>query len=116
MPLRVATRQHSPTRGAKPNAGTARAGNIVLDAGVPAPVRRAVTDWCYRPALSMRCRFAAGYRVLANESRAPSHRGAQHPWCELGAAEVEALALRRLAGGGLQDQIEDALAALLHRL
>src|SRR3954469_23894260 len=41
------------------------------------------------------------------------HRRAKHPGCELGAAEIEAFAFGRLAGRGLQDEIEDALTALL---
>jgi hypothetical protein len=43
-----------------------------------------------------------------------SHRRPKHPGREFGAAEVEALALGRLSRGGLEHQIEDALAALLH--
>jgi len=41
---------------------------------------------------------------------------AEHPGRKLGAAKVKALALGRLARGRLQDEIEDALAALLDAL
>src|SRR3981081_769844 len=44
--------------------------------------------------------------------RGELHRRAKHPWRKLGAAEIKTLALGRRAGGGLQHQIEDALAAL----
>src|SRR5689334_19458034 len=44
----------------------------------------------------------------------PSHRRPEYPRRKLGAAEIEALALGRLAGGGFQHQVEDALAAVLH--
>src|SRR5581483_3681076 len=47
---------------------------------------------------------------------ATSHRGAEHPGRELRAAEVKTLALGRLARRGLEHEIEDALAALLHAL
>jgi hypothetical protein len=43
-----------------------------------------------------------------------SHRRPKHPGREFGAAEIEAFALGRLARGGLEHQVEDALAALLH--
>src|SRR5450631_3367373 len=46
---------------------------------------------------------------------AHSHRRAEYPWREFGAAEIKALALGRLARGGLEDQVENALAARLHR-
>src|ERR1700749_3149761 len=44
------------------------------------------------------------------------HRRSEHPRRELGAAEIKALALGRLARGGLEDEVEDALAAFLHAL
>src|ERR1700737_683701 len=44
------------------------------------------------------------------------HRRPKHPWREFGAAEIKTLALGRLSRSGLQHQIENALAALLHRL
>src|SRR3954465_14044540 len=44
------------------------------------------------------------------------HGSPEHPWREFGTAEVKALALGRLSRGGLQHEIENALAALLHRL
>src|ERR1700733_6626439 len=44
------------------------------------------------------------------------HRSPKHPGREFGAAEIEAFALGRLAGGGFQHQVENPLAALLHRL
>jgi hypothetical protein len=58
-------------------------------------------DWQARP-------YSAGERLL--------HGGAEHPGRELGGAEVELLALGLLARGSAQDQVEDPLAALLHRL
>src|SRR5258705_13844603 len=44
-----------------------------------------------------------------------SHRRAKHPGREFGAAEIKALALGRLSRSRLQHQLENALAALLHR-
>src|SRR5258705_13875720 len=44
------------------------------------------------------------------------HRRAKHPGRELGTAEIKTLALGRLARGGLQHQLENALAALLYAL
>src|SRR5271154_6423762 len=43
------------------------------------------------------------------------HRRAEHPGREFGAAKVKTLALGGLAGGGLEHQVENPLAALLHR-
>src|SRR6202035_4428980 len=40
----------------------------------------------------------------------------EHPGREFGAAKVKTLALGRLAGGGLEHQVENPLAALLHGL
>src|ERR1700735_5182638 len=56
---------------------------------------------------------AGGYGSLRSTGR-QSHRRAQHPWRKLSPAEVKALALGRLAGGGFQHEVENALAALLH--
>src|SRR5580698_3793742 len=47
-------------------------------------------------------------------SGANSHRRAEYPGRELRAAEVKTFTFGRLARGGLQHEIEDALAALLH--
>src|ERR1700709_325948 len=44
------------------------------------------------------------------------HRRPKHPGREFGAAEVETFGVCRLAGGGLEHEVEDALAALLHAL
>jgi hypothetical protein len=44
------------------------------------------------------------------------HRRAEHPGSEFGAAKVKTLALGWLTGGGLEHQVENPLAALLHRL
>src|SRR4051812_12303326 len=55
----------------------------------------------------------SGYRRRATTRL---HRRAQHPWRELGAAEIKTLALGRLSGRGLEDEIENALAALLDAL
>src|SRR4051794_5871165 len=54
-----------------------------------------------------------GYRRRATRGL---HRRAQHPGRELGAAEIKTLALGRLARRGLEDEIENALAALLDAL
>src|ERR1700694_4756788 len=43
------------------------------------------------------------------------HRRSKHPWREFGGAEVEAVALGRLSRRRLQHQVENTLAALLHR-
>src|SRR5579871_845174 len=53
------------------------------------------------------------YSLLA--IRIASHRRAEHPGRKFGAAEIEAFALGRLAGSGLEHQLEDPFAALLHR-
>src|ERR1700733_12359338 len=61
---------------------------------------------------------ACGYGFLLSQERRQSttlHRRAEYPGSEFGAAEIEALALGRLARGGLEHQVENALAALLHR-
>src|SRR4051794_39899162 len=55
----------------------------------------------------------SGYRRRATTRL---HRRAQHPWRELGAAEIKTLALGRLARRGLEDELENALAALLDAL
>src|SRR4030088_2513796 len=44
-----------------------------------------------------------------------SHRRAKHPWREFGASEIKTLAFGRLSRSRLQHQVENALAALLHR-
>src|ERR1700692_4147523 len=51
--------------------------------------------------------FATPYSPL-------SHRRPKHPRREFRAAEVETLAFGWLSGGGLEHEIKDALAALLH--
>src|SRR5882672_11722602 len=55
--------------------------------------------------------FATPYSPFAQ-----LHRGPKHPRRKLGAAEIKTLALGRLARCGLQHQLKDALAALLHGL
>src|SRR5438105_1889871 len=58
------------------------------------------------------------HRTISGRSgsrcKARSHRSPKHPGRKLGAAEIETLALGRLAGCRFQHQLENALAALLH--
>src|ERR1700733_11247081 len=56
---------------------------------------------------------SSGYGFLPSQERrqrTPPNHSPEHPWRELGAAEIEALALGRLTGGGLEHQVENPLA------